>query len=233
MAIQTVQEVNRHAWNSRVLEGKNRWTQPVSSEQVRAAKRGEWAIYVTPTQAVPRDWLGEIQGKEVLCLASGGAQQGPILVAAGATVTVFDLSDEQLKQDKFVSERDGLDLRTVQGDMTDLSMFEDANFDLIVHPIANCFVPDVNPVWREAFRVLRPGGRLLSGMVNPLLYALDDEAEEQEQRLVVNRAIPLFGHPVQRAEQSLSSGGRARVWTHARGPHRRSISGGFHPHRVL
>ena len=146
------QEVNRHVWNSRVLEGKNRWTQPVSSEQVRAAKRGEWAIYITPTQAVPRDWLGEIQGKEVLCLASGGAQQGPILAAAGATVTVFDLSDEQLEQDKFVSERDGLDLRTVQGDMTDLSMFEDANFDLIVHPIANCFVPDVNPVWREAFR---------------------------------------------------------------------------------
>ena len=190
MATRTAQEVNRQVWNSRVLEGKNRWTRPVSSEQVKAAKRGEWAIYLTPTQAVPRGWLGEIQSKEVLCLASGGGQQGPILAAAGATVTVFDLSDEQLKQDKFVAERDGLDLRTVQGDMTDLSIFEDASFDLIVHPVSNCFIPDVNPVWREAFRVLRPGGRLLSGMVNPLLYALNDDQEAREQRLVVNRAIP-------------------------------------------
>ena len=73
---------------------------------------------------------------------------------------------------------------TVQGSMTDLSAFTDASFDLIVHPISNCFIPDVNPVWREAYRVLRPGGALLVGMVNPLLYALEDE------RLVIRHAIP-------------------------------------------
>ena len=121
-------------------------------------------------------------------MASGGGQQSPLLAAAGARVTVFDLSDEQLAQDRFVAERDGLELTTVQGSMTDLSAFANASFDLIVHPISNCFIPDVNPVWREAYRVLRPGGHLLAGMVNPLLYALDDDSDDE--RLVIRHAIP-------------------------------------------
>ena len=72
--------------------------------------------------------------------------------------------------------------------MTDLSAFADASFDLIVHPISNCFIPDVNALWREAYRVLHPGGQLLAGMVNPVLYALDDEGEDE--RLVIRHQVP-------------------------------------------
>ena len=182
-----VQDLNRQAWNQRVREGKSPYTQPVTSEQVAAAKRGEWQIFLTPGRPVPRAWL-DVTGRDVLCLASGGGQQGPLLAAAGARVTVFDLADEQLGQDRLVAERDGLELTTVQGSMTDLSTFADASFDLIVHPISNCFVPEVKPVWREAYRVLRPGGYLLAGMVNPILYALNDDSEDE--RLVVRHKIP-------------------------------------------
>ena len=182
-----VSDINRQAWNRRVKEGASPYTQPVTSEQVAAAKRGEWQIFLTPGRPAPSAWL-DVAERDVLCLASGGGQQGSLLAAAGAYVTVFDLSDEQLGQDRLVAERDGPELTTVQGSMTDLSAFADASFDTIVHPISNCFIPDVNPVWREAYRVLRPGGQLLAGMVNPLLYALDDESEDD--RLVVRHRIP-------------------------------------------
>ena len=185
-----VEEVNRQFWNNRVLGGSSSYTQPVSSEEVEKARRGEWSIRVAPGKAVPQAWLGNVAEADILCLASGGGQQAPILAAAGANVTVLDISDEQLNQDEFVADRDGLTIRTVQGEMTDLSMFEADSFDLIVHPIANCFIPDVRPLWREAFRVLRTEGKLIAGMVNPLLYALDDDAEETEQRLVIKRTIP-------------------------------------------
>ena len=165
---------NRRAWDRRVKEGNSPYTQPVPSEQVEAARQGDWDIHVI-CSPVPKVWLGDVEGRDVLCLASGGGQQGPIIAAAGASVTIFDLSDEQLAQDRLVAERDGLMLRTVQGDMRDLSAFKDASFDLIVHPVSNCFIPDVQPLWREAFRVLRPGGQLLAGMVNPLLYALGED----------------------------------------------------------
>jgi SAM-dependent methyltransferase len=165
---------NRAAWD-RNVERKNRWTVPVSPQAVDAARRGEFEILLTPTKPVPMDWLPALQGTSVLCLASGGGQQGPLLAAAGAHVTVFDNSPRQLAQDRFVARRDGLLIETIEGDMADLSVFADATFDLIVHPCSNCFVPVLQPVWRECFRVLRPGGMLLAGFTNPVRYLFDDE----------------------------------------------------------
>ena len=106
----------------------------------------------------------------MLCLASGGGQQGPILSAAGADVTVFDNSPQQLAQDQMVANRDELNLQTIQGDMADLSAMESDRFDLVFHPCSNTFVPDVNPVWRECYRVLKKGGTMISGFCNPVLF---------------------------------------------------------------
>ncbi|MBI5837710.1 MAG: class I SAM-dependent methyltransferase [Candidatus Eisenbacteria bacterium] len=167
-------EHNRAAWDREVERG-NRWTVPVTPEVIAAAREGCWELVVTPEKPVPREWFGDLEGRDVLCLASGGGQQGPVLSAAGARVTVFDNSPRQLAQDRTVADRDGLSLATVQGDMRDLSAFGDASFDLVFHPCSNVFVPEVRPVWRECFRVLRPGGVLISGMANPVLYLFDAE----------------------------------------------------------
>ena len=166
---------NRAAWDREVEQG-GEWTLPVSAETVVAARRGEWTnyLFLTESKPVPRSWFpADLSGVEVLCLASGGGQQGPILAAAGARVTVFDNSPKQLAQDRWVAQRDGLEITTVQGDMADLSAFGDESFDLIVHPASNCFVPDVRPVWREAYRVLRRGGHLFAGFLNPIEFIFD------------------------------------------------------------
>ena len=111
-----IRDHNRRAWNKAVEQG-NRWTQPVTPEQIAAARRGEWQIGLTENEPAPADWLGEVAERDVLCLASGGGQQGPILAAAGARVTVFDNSPRQLAQDRLVAEREGLSLTTIEGDM--------------------------------------------------------------------------------------------------------------------
>lgn len=170
---------NRNAWNLQVESGKNEWTQPVSRETIEEAKKGNWRITLTSGKPIPESWYPPLRGSTVLCLASGGGQQGPLLAAVGADVVVFDNSEKQLEQDRFVAERDGLDLKTVQGDMANLSVFADGMFDLIVHPVSNVFVEHIRPVWREAFRVLKPGGILLAGFVNPLLYMFDIDQEEK------------------------------------------------------
>ena len=144
---------NRIAWDA-LAERGDQWTVPVSPQKIEEARQGRWTIVLTPIKPVPREWL-DIAGQHVLCLASGGGQQAPILAAAGATVTVLDNSPKQLESDARMAERHGLAISTVLGDMANLHMFADAAFDLIVHPVSNCFVPDVRPVWREAFRVLR------------------------------------------------------------------------------
>lgn len=173
-----VRTYNREAWNRQVTKG-DRWTLPVSPEVIAAARRGEWSVVLTPNKPVPRAWFGELRGKDVLGLASAGGQQCPVFAAAGARVTVYDNSPGQLGQDRLVAEREGLSMNFVEGDMRDLSAFPDASFDLIFHPVSNCFVDDVRPVWREAFRVLRPGGALLSGISNPVIFLFDPDLEKQ------------------------------------------------------
>src|SRR6516165_4443950 len=109
-----LRDYNRQAWDRQVAEG-NRWTVPVSPDVIAAARRGDWQIVLTPTKPVPRAWFGELVGQEVLCLASGGGQQAPVLAAAGALVTVLDNSPAQLAQDRLVADRDGLSLQIIQG----------------------------------------------------------------------------------------------------------------------
>src|SRR5512140_2410658 len=145
-------EHNRRAWDREVEQG-NPWTVPVGPGEIAAARKGDWNIVLTPTKPVPHAWLPELPGKRLLCLASGGGQQGPVLAAAGAHVTVLDNSPRQLDRDRMVADREGLDIKTVEGDMADLHMFADGSFDYIVHPVSNVFAPDVLAVWHEAYRV--------------------------------------------------------------------------------
>lgn len=167
-----VRSYNKDAWNRHVEEG-NRWTKAVDSEIIAKARRGDFSIVLTENIPVPKRWFPPLPGADVLCLASGGGQQGPVLAAAGAKVTVFDNSPAQLRQDQLVAEREALPLRTVEGDAADLSMFPASSFDLIFNPCSTVFMRDVRAVWRECARVLRPGGILMTGSMNPVHYIFD------------------------------------------------------------
>lgn len=170
-------EHNRHAWNRESSAGSE-WCTPVDETTIDRARQGDWQVILTPTRPVPSAWFGDLHGQRVLCLASGGGQQAPVLAAAGAQVVSFDLSEQQLAKDRFVAERDRLPLQCVQGDMTDLSTFRDGSFDLVFHPISNLFVQDPKPVWNECWRILKPGGGLLSGFMNPWFFLFDHEEAE-------------------------------------------------------
>ena len=165
------------------------WTVPVNEKQVSDARNGNVIIFLTPSKPIPNDWLPSLKGSKVLCLASGGGQQGPLLAAAGANVVVFDNSTKQLARDREVAEKENLPLETMQGDMQDLTVFPNDTFDLIVHPVSNSYIPDVSRVWREAYRVLKRKGRLLSGFTNPIIYLFDID-EYDKGHLVVKNKIP-------------------------------------------
>ena len=179
-------EHNRQAWDELVRNG-NEWTLPASPEEIERARQGIVEIVLTPIKKVPADWFGNLPGKEVLCLAGGGGQQAPVLAAAGAHVTTLDNSPAQLEQDQVVARREGLEIKSVHGVMTDLSAFGDSCFDLIVNPCSNCFSPEILPMWQECFRVLKSGGELITGFSNPVRYLFDLEEAEQGNLVVKNR----------------------------------------------
>ncbi|MCI6348586.1 MAG: class I SAM-dependent methyltransferase [Negativibacillus massiliensis] len=153
------------------------WGKEIDHETWEKAKQGNWSVLLTPTKPVPKEWFCTMQGAKILGLASGGGQQMPIFTALGAECTVLDYSKEQLKKEEIVAAREGYEIQMVQADMTKPLPFDDGSFDLIFHPVSNCYVKDVKPIWKECFRVLKKGGILLAGFDNGFNYLFtgDDE----------------------------------------------------------
>jgi ubiquinone/menaquinone biosynthesis C-methylase UbiE len=169
-----VTEHNKNAWD-RYVENNVRWTIPVTKIDIKNARNGIWNIVLTPTKPVPYSWFPDLKGLKILGLACGGGQQGPILAALGADVTIFDNSEKQLNQDRTLSDEFNLNIKTVQGDMKDLSVFADMSFDVVFNPCSVVFVDNLKPVWKECFRVLKTNGILMTGMINPISFQLDQD----------------------------------------------------------
>lgn len=178
-------DVNSATWDRWVEEG-NPWGIPISFETFLRATRGDWDVVLTPCVPVPHEWFVPFAGAKILGLASGGGQQMPIFTALGAVCTIFDNSERQLLSERMVAEREGYDITIVRGDMTKPLPFPDESFNLIFHPVSNCYIEDVLHVWRECFRVLRHGGALLSGVDNGLNYLFEEDAEP----LVLKNRLP-------------------------------------------
>jgi ubiquinone/menaquinone biosynthesis C-methylase UbiE len=175
--VKRYQDINRETIDRWIEEGWE-WGTPISHEQFLQAKEGKWDVLLTPTIPVPHEWIGDLMGKKVLGLASGGGQQMPIFTALGAECTVLDYSPRQIQSERLVAQREGFTIEAVQGDMTERLPFDDESFDLIFHPVSNCYIKEVQHVFQEAYRVLKPGGILLSGLGNEVNYLVDEKEEK-------------------------------------------------------
>lgn len=171
------QDINKEVVNKWVEQGW-KWGTPISHEAYEEVKKGKWEVLLTPTRHVPHEWFGELKGKKILGLASGGGQQMPVFNALGAECTVLDYSSRQIESELYVAEREKYRIHAVEADMTKRLPFEDEIFDIIFHPVSNCFVKDVQHVFNEAYRVLKKGGILLAGLGNEINYIVDTEERE-------------------------------------------------------
>jgi SAM-dependent methyltransferase len=130
-------------------------------------------------------WLGgDIRGKRLLCLAAGGGKHGPLYAAAGALVTVVDLSPAQLELDRQVAAERRLELKTVEASMDDLSMFAPAEFDIVIQPVSTCYLPEIGPVYREVARITASGGLYISQHKSPTSLQADIQATSRGYELI-------------------------------------------------
>ncbi|MBE6732048.1 MAG: class I SAM-dependent methyltransferase [Ruminococcaceae bacterium] len=170
------QDINAQTINKWIDEGWE-WGKPISRETYFKALEGEWEVFLTPTKPVPHKWFGNLKGKKLLGLASGGAQQMPIFAALGADCTVLDYSDKQLESERAFAEREGYKINIIKADMTKPLPFPDESFDIIFHPVSNCYVREVKPIWKECCRILKKGGVLLSGLDNGMNFIIDEDSD--------------------------------------------------------
>lgn len=162
------------------------WGQPITHEAYANAVAGRWGVYLTPTKIVPKEWFGEFAGKKILGLASGGGQQMPIFAALGADCTLLDYSEEQCRSDRMVAAREGYSIEIIRGDMTKPFPFPDESFDMIFHPVSNCYVEEVEGIFRECYRVLKKGGIFLGGYDLGINYLFDENETTLKYALPFN-----------------------------------------------
>jgi len=148
---------NRKAWDKMVVD-KRCFTKPAKDEDLH-----------DPLSTIDaQGWLGgNIANQQVLCLAAGGGRQSAIYAAAGANVTVVDISPAMLELDRQVAQQRGFELRVVEASMDDLSVFSNAEFDIVIQPVSTCYLPNITPVFMEVARVLRSSGIYISQHKQP------------------------------------------------------------------
>ncbi len=151
----------------------------LARQQVALAKPASDEEFGNPLKTVdPWGWLGaSVADLQVLCLAAGGGRQSALYAAAGARVTVVDISAEMLALDRQVARERRLDVRAIQASMDALPMLANGQFDLVIHPVSTCYVADVGPVFREVARVTRAGGLYVSQHKSPVSLQSDIRPE--------------------------------------------------------
>ncbi len=179
----TAKQQNAKAWDA------------LARRRAALAKPASDADFANPLRTVdPLGWLGEsIANLKVLCLAAGGGRQSALYAAAGAKVTVVDISGDMLALDRQVAAERGFDIRAIQTSMDELSMIADGEFDLVIHPVSTCYIADVQPVFREVARVVRPGGLYVSQHKSPTSLQAKTQATASGCELVETyyREVPL------------------------------------------
>jgi SAM-dependent methyltransferase len=142
--------------------------------------------FVNPLATIDQvGWLGgDIHNKRLLCLAAGGGKHGPLYAAAGAAVTVVDLSPAQLELDRQVAAERRLELNTVEASMDDLSMFAAGEFDIVIQPVSTCYLPEIGPVYREVARITAPGGLYISQHKSPTSLQADTRPAARGYELI-------------------------------------------------
>ncbi|MFR8010593.1 MAG: class I SAM-dependent methyltransferase [Clostridia bacterium] len=151
-----------------------KYGQLISHEAYQRALEGNWNVCLTPTKFVPHEWFGDLKGKKLLGLASGGGQQIPIFNALGAQCTVLDYSSKQCESEHMVAQRENYHVEIIQADMTQKLPFPDETFDIIFHPVSNSYIEKVEPVFQECYRVLKKNGIFLGGYDIGIDYAFDN-----------------------------------------------------------
>lgn len=155
-----------------LVENNVDWVAWATPEQMQKVREGQLKLKFFEKD-VPPEWLCDIKGKKVLCLAGAGGLQAPLLACAGAQVTVLDISEKMLEKDREVARIENLHINIEKGNMCDLSRFADGSFDYILNPPSLMYVPDVKPVFKECYRVLKDNGVFVMMAPNPINYVCD------------------------------------------------------------
>ncbi len=135
-----------------------------------------WAEQVRKGWDVAREFInnpaffklvGNVKGKTLLDAGCGEGYNTRILAERGAKTVGVDISPRMVELARQVEQREPLGIRYEVASFSDLSLFDDASFDMVVSFMAVMDSPNYERTIREFFRVLRRKGKLFFSVTHP------------------------------------------------------------------
>lgn len=135
-------------------------------------------------------FIGDPRGKTVLDAGCGEGHNTRLLARSGARVTGVDISQKMIELARQEEQRGPLGICYEVASFSDLSLFDDGSFDLVVSSMALMDGPDFGGATREILRVLRPGGELVFSISHPCFMTkgygwLDEDENGYATKLTV------------------------------------------------
>ena len=124
-----------------------------------------------PTEAQLR-LLGNLEGKRVLELGCGGGPASVVMAKQGARVIAVDDSADQIGHARRLCEREEVKVELHQGDLAELAFVRADGIDVALSIYALGGVEDLNRVFRQVHRVLKPEAPLVISIPHPTYLAV-------------------------------------------------------------
>ena len=150
------------------IEVKNHWNQVSDSdwykslrtdERLSALKQNPRSAFHPEMIALLEKHINDFAGKKILLPSSGDNHAAFAFALMGADVTSLDISERQLENAKNISDEWGLDIEYVCDNTMYLSKISDAAYDLVYTSNGTLtWIGDLNEMYRNVSRVLKPGG---------------------------------------------------------------------------
>ena len=112
--------------------------------------------------------LGDVKGKRVLDLGCGSGQASIALARQGAHAIALDASARQLERGRRLAEIEEVRVEWHRSDLADLAFLRADSVDLAFSAHALAEVEDLDRVFRQVHRVLRPGGAFVFSYEHPI-----------------------------------------------------------------
>jgi malonyl-CoA O-methyltransferase len=148
-----------------VREGYNRWA----------------AVYDHDANPLPaleeqyvQEALGDVRGLAVLDLGCGTGRHALRLAAAGADVTALDFSEGMLEEARQKPHGDAV--RFIVHDLHQPLPLPEGAFDLVVSGLVLEHIHNLDSLFMEVHRVLRPGGRAVISAMHPAMFLRGSQA---------------------------------------------------------
>lgn len=132
--------------------------------------------------------LGRLEGRRILELGCGGGPNSVAMAKQGAKVIAIDSSAEQLGHARRLGEREEVTVELHQGDLADLAFVRADTVDIVVSVYALGMIADLDRVFRQVHRVLRPDGPFVVSLPHPAWRASDGSDPPAIRRSYWDRA---------------------------------------------